>query len=87
MQVLKDLKRYPSEKMLAAREIILEILEILEILLHLCRARAPDLARSGSGDSELFRLILLQTIGIAGDRPPRYGEKAGHCGRQAPALR
>ena len=35
------------EKMLAAREIILEILEIL---------------------------LLLQTISIAEDRPPRYGE-------------
>ena len=63
MQVLKDLKRHPLQKMLAAREIILEILEILEIL------------------------RLLQTIGSAGDRPPRYGEKAGHRGGQAPAPR
>ena len=38
-----------AKKMLVAREIILEILEILE--------------------------ILLQTIKIAGDRPPRYGKK------------
>ena len=86
MQVLKDLNRYPSEKMLAAREIILEI---LEILLHLCRSRSPDLDPfyRGGGDPELLRLILLQTIGIAEDRPPHYGEKAGHCGGQAPALR
>ena len=49
--------------MLAARKIILEIVEILEILL------------------------LLQTIGIAEDRSPRYGEKAGHGGGQAPVLR
>ena len=33
MQVLKDLKRHSLEKMLAAREIILDILKILEILL------------------------------------------------------
>ena len=51
MQVLTDLKRHPLEKMLAAREIILEIVEIVEILL------------------------LLQTISIAGDRPPRDGKK------------
>ena len=24
------------------------------------------------GDPELLRLILIQAIGIAGDRPPRY---------------
>ena len=30
---------------------------------------------SGSGDPELLRLILVQTSGIAGDRPPRYGKK------------
>ena len=35
MQVLKDLKRHPSKKMLAAREIILEIVDIVDILLLL----------------------------------------------------
>ena len=29
-----------------------------------------------TGDPELLRLILLQTIGIAGDRPPRYELRA-----------
>ena len=33
----------------------------------------PILTCSGSGDPELLRFILLQTIGVAGDRPPRYG--------------
>ena len=53
--------------MLAAREIILEIVEIVGIL-----------------------QILLQTIGIAGDRPPRYvpcGVSGYVRGGQAPALR
>ena len=50
---------------------------------------------SGSGDPELFRLILIQAIGIAGDRPPRYGKKEdlprqelpnlGNLGNPAPA--
>ena len=34
------------------------------------------LTRSGSGDPELLRLILLQIIKIAGDRPPRYGSSS-----------
>ena len=34
------------------------------------------LTRSGSGDPELLRCILIQPISIAGDRPPRYGNSS-----------
>ena len=44
------------------------------------------LTRSGSGDPELLRLILIQTIGIAGDRPPRYGKKEDLPRQELPNL-
>ena len=74
---LARLKKRPWLLGLRAFFVLVERSRGTNNLSRLCRAGSPDLdpfTAHPLASPNYFRLILFQTIGLAGDRPLRYGK-------------